>query len=306
MILVKIDAAGAAAKLARIATAMRAGVRSTCDSAAQALLALVQRKLSGEVLALRSGALRRSIQTDVAENARGVQARVFSDGSVPYARIQEFGGRIAMPAIAAVSAKSLAFAYEGRLVFARRANAHVATLPERSYLRASLAEFAPVLADSVPQARPRGRRVSEPQIVRESIYAALFALLGAAAPFRTATRRIKDYADVDQATQPALLQLELGEKWNARTGAPPVVTLEARLFVYCEFNDPGAPVSVQMNALLDAVTAALAPPLLPHGSFRQTLGGLVQHAAVAGEIAIAEGLSGQSEAVIPIEILVNN
>jgi len=39
-------------------------------------------------------------------------------------------------------------------------------------------------------------------------------------------------------------------------------------------------------------------------AFRQTLGGLVQHAAIAGEITIAEGLSGQSEAVIPIEILV--
>ena len=44
----------------------------------------------------------------------------------------------------------------------------------------------------------------------------------------------------------------------------------------------------------------------PHGSFRQTLGGLVQHAGIAGEVTIAEGLSGQSEAVIPLEILVNN
>jgi hypothetical protein len=148
--------------------------------------------------------------------------------------------------------------------------------------------------------------MSEPQFAREAIYAALFSLLSNAASFRTATRRIKDYSDVDQATQPALLQVELGEKWNARPGAPPVVTLAARLFVYCESGDPSAPVSAQMNALLDAVTAALAPPLLPHGSFRQTLGGLVQHAGIAGEVTIAEGLSGQSEAVIPLEILVNS
>ena len=147
--------------------------------------------------------------------------------------------------------------------------------------------------------------MSEPQFMREAIYAALFSLLSSAASFRTATRRIKDYSDVDQATQPALLQVELGERWNARTGAPPVVTLAARLFLYCESNDPAAPVSTQMNALLDAVTAALLPPLLPHGSFRQTLGGLVQHAGIAGEVTIAEGLSGQSEAVIPLEILVN-
>jgi hypothetical protein len=148
--------------------------------------------------------------------------------------------------------------------------------------------------------------MSEPQFSREAIYAGLFALVGAAPGFRTATRRIKDYSDVDQATQPTLLQVELGEKWNARTGMPPVVTLSARLFLYCEENDPAEPVSTQMNALLDAVTAALAPPDLPHGPFRQTLGGLVQHAGISGEIAIAEGLSGQSEAVIPIEILVNN
>lgn len=148
--------------------------------------------------------------------------------------------------------------------------------------------------------------MSEPQFPREAIYAALFALASNAADFETATRRIKDYSDVGQATQPALLQVELGEKWNARVGMPPVVTLNCRLFVYCESNDPTEPVSTQMNTLLDAVTQALAPQILPHGPFRQTLGGLVQHAGITGEVTIAEGLSGQSEAVIPIEILVNN
>jgi len=147
--------------------------------------------------------------------------------------------------------------------------------------------------------------MTEPQFCRESIYAALFTVVSGAYAFTTKTRRIKEYADVDQATQPALLQVELGEKWNARVGAPPVVTLSARLFLYCESNDPTSPVATQMNAALDAVTAALAPPLAPHGPFRQTLGGLVQHAGIAGEITIAEGLSGQSEAVIPLEILVN-
>lgn len=147
--------------------------------------------------------------------------------------------------------------------------------------------------------------MSEPLFSREAIYAALFALASGSAAFRTATRRIKEYSDVDQATQPALLQVELGEKWNVRVGMPPVVTLNCRLFVYCESNDPTQPVSTQMNALLDALTNALAPPMLPHGTFRQTLGGIVQHAGVSGEVTIAEGLSGQSEAVMPIEILVN-
>ena len=74
-------------------------------------------------------------------------------------------------------------------------------------------------------------------------------------------------------------------------GMPPIVTMNCRLFIYCESNDPTMPVSTQMNALLDSLTNALAS-LLPQGSFRQTLGGLVQHAGITGEVTIAEGLSG--------------
>jgi hypothetical protein len=145
--------------------------------------------------------------------------------------------------------------------------------------------------------------MSDPVFSREQIYSALFALVGDAAGFVTVTRRIKEYADVDQSTQPALLQTELGEKWDAPPGMPPLVVLNAKLFLYCESGDPTAVVSSQINTLLDAVTAALAPP--PDGEERQTLGGLVFHCRIAGDVTIAEGLSGQSEAVVPIEILVN-
>lgn len=147
--------------------------------------------------------------------------------------------------------------------------------------------------------------MSEPQFSREAIYVALFYLVSNAAVFQTKTRRIKEYSDVAAGTQPAILQVELGERWNAQVGKPPIVTFNVRLFIYCESNDPTLPVSTQMNTLLDAIMVALAPPVLPHGPFRQTLGGLVQHAGITGEVMIAEGLSGQSEAVIPIEILVN-
>jgi len=135
---------------------------------------------------------------------------------------------------------------------------------------------------------------------REPIYVALFSLVSNAASFVTATRRVKTYADVDQATQPAILQMELGEKW-AEPGTPPqLVTLRAKLFIYCESNDPTEPVSTQINNLLDAVVAALAPP---GAEERQTLGGLVYNVAVAGELTLTEGLSGQSEAAIPLELM---
>lgn len=145
--------------------------------------------------------------------------------------------------------------------------------------------------------------MSEPQFARETIYAALFALASNAAPFVTKTRRIKEYSDVDSATQPAILQVELGEKWDAPAGKPPIVTLNCRLFIYCESNDPTQPVSTQINTLLDAVMSALASTQWQN--YRQTLGGLVSHAGIAGDVTITEGLSGQSEAIVPIEILVN-
>lgn len=135
---------------------------------------------------------------------------------------------------------------------------------------------------------------------REAIYQALFARVSTAADFATATRRIKEYADVDQATQPAILQVELGEKW-AEPGTPPqAVVLRAKLFIYCESNDPTEPVSTQINTLMDAVVAALAPPDIEE---RQTLGGLVYNLSIVGDVTIAEGLSGQSEVSIPIEIM---
>ena len=62
---------------------------------------------------------------------------------------------------------------------------------------------------------------------REPIYVALFSLVSNAASFVTATRRVKTYADVDQATQPAILQMELGEKW-AEPGTPPQGGCDAR------------------------------------------------------------------------------
>jgi hypothetical protein len=138
--------------------------------------------------------------------------------------------------------------------------------------------------------------------LREQIYAALFTRVSSAASFVTATRRIKEYADVDQATQPAILQMELGEKWAEPGLAPQAVVLRAKLFIYCESSDPTSPVSTSINNLMDAVVAAIAPADIEE---RQTLGGLVYHAGIAGDVTIAEGLSGQSEIAIPLEIILD-
>jgi hypothetical protein len=101
------------------------------------------------VLQTRSGALRASLRAELRETADGLAARVWSDGSVPYACIQEYGGRIALPETAPANAKALAFAYGGKMVFARRAAAHMVQIPERSYMRSSLREFAPAFLDTI-------------------------------------------------------------------------------------------------------------------------------------------------------------
>jgi phage gpG-like protein len=150
VIMARVDTTAAIARLEDMRERLRAGVGDAIDDGAVRLLALVRTKLSGEVLQARSGALRDSIRA--ATDADGAGAQVFADGSIPYARIQEYGGRIDMPEIAPDKAKALAFAYGGRMVFAKHTAAHVVDIPQRSYLRSALAEFAPALLDELRKA----------------------------------------------------------------------------------------------------------------------------------------------------------
>jgi hypothetical protein len=141
MISLAVNAASAISRLKAIPPTARAGLALAVQTGTRRLLSVVKDKLSGDVLNVRSGALRRSIvETGLVVGAGTVTDSVVSDGSVAYARIQEYGGRVNLPEIVPKSAKALAFEYGGRLVFARHAAAHVIEIPERSYLRASLDE----------------------------------------------------------------------------------------------------------------------------------------------------------------------
>jgi len=144
-----VRAAGAIESLETWRESLRARLRRSFEACADALLSFVCDKLSGDVLRPKSGTLRASIRAEVGEDAGGFAARVWSTGSLSYARIQEYGGRIEIPAIVPKTAGALAFAYGGRMVFAKRARAHGVQLPERSYMRTSLAEFAPLFDDAI-------------------------------------------------------------------------------------------------------------------------------------------------------------
>jgi len=149
MISATIEAGAAVEKLQAWREALRTGLREQFAQGAQTLLEFVRAKISGEVLQTKSGALSASLRAEASEAVDGFAARVWSDGTVPYARIQEYGGRIAIPEIAARNAKALAFAYGGKMVFAKRVAPHIVVIPERSYMRASLAEFAPLFVDDI-------------------------------------------------------------------------------------------------------------------------------------------------------------
>jgi phage gpG-like protein len=140
------------ASLAGMPDRVRQALSSKANVLAVALEAKIQQKLSGGVLNMRSGALARSIIATVDESSADVSVRIGSSGDVKYAAIHEFGGTIPPHEIVPNKAKALAFAAGCKQVFAARVNLLAVTMPERSYLRSSLAEMAGEIAEGLSEA----------------------------------------------------------------------------------------------------------------------------------------------------------
>ena len=113
-------------------------------------------KLSGQVLNVRTGALRRSIFSTVETSATEVVATVASSSDVPYGRIHEFGGTIQVPEITPVKAQALHFVINGKDVFAKRVRAHTVSMPERSFMRSALADMKDEIEAGIRQAVEEG------------------------------------------------------------------------------------------------------------------------------------------------------
>ena len=88
-------------------------------------------KLSGQVLKSITGALKDSINSSVTDHGSRITGSVYSDGSVPYASIHEYGGDIYPTA-----AKFLQFMIEGKQIFTK-----YVLMPERSFMRSSLQDY---------------------------------------------------------------------------------------------------------------------------------------------------------------------
>ena len=120
---------------------LRAALAEKVDALAQTLFAqVVGVNLSGGVLNTRSGSLRDSIRMQASQQDGAIGVEIFSDGDVPYAAIQEYGGKTAAHEILPDKAQLLAFAMNGKQVFARKIQHPGSQIPERSYLRSALEE----------------------------------------------------------------------------------------------------------------------------------------------------------------------
>lgn len=136
---------------------------------------------------------------------------------------------------------------------------------------------------------------------REAIYAALFTRVSAAAGFVTASRIFRPFTEVEPAERPAIFQVQDTQTPNQSRQRPPIWTLRASLFIYVWQPDPNTTAASELNTLVDAVEAALAPNPVTQV---QDLGGLVSHCWIEGEVDIFDGaIAEQAVAVIPIAML---
>lgn len=109
---------------------------------------LVKQKLSGQVLNVISGNLRASIHSKIDSGVGWVRGWVFSSGDVKYAAIHEFGGVIHHPGgtpYIVTKAEGARFiskaAAAGMKVPPPVTKPHDITMPERSFMRSSLADM---------------------------------------------------------------------------------------------------------------------------------------------------------------------
>ena len=125
--------------------------------------------------------------------------------------------------------------------------------------------------------------------------------------FVTSGRRVKLFSDVPAEFQPAVFQAEHDEGSTQRTGLPYKGVFQATWIIYhVAGKEPESVPADENNAILDAVFAAFAPKPTDEGfPSRNTLGGLVHHAWIEGEIFKDPGdLDEQGLLIIPVRALV--
>lgn len=140
----------------------------------------------------------------------------------------------------------------------------------------------------------------------ESIYQALFNRLSGIDGFKTTSRRLRHFNNVQPENRPALFVTQGNQTEVPVKGLDAKVELEAEVYIYIHETDQAIPPSVQLNQMIDKVRQAIAPDY-PEMCEYQTLGGLVEHCWIEGTIEVFEAvenmLDDQGIAIVPIRIL---
>lgn len=145
-------------------------------------------------------------------------------------------------------------------------------------------------------------------VPRETVFQALFeriafAKIGADPAFVTTSRKFRWWTEVPEAMQPALYQQQEDQRASSdKNYGETLWGLRAIWWIYCQHSpDDEVVPSTMMNGLMDAVETAL----LPDPSGRQTLGGLVEHCYIDGDVVWDEGLvPSDIQSVIRVPILI--
>ncbi len=141
---------------------------------------------------------------------------------------------------------------------------------------------------------------------RETIYAAVKTALDAlatAGTVKTVSRRLRHWADMNPAEQPAIFMIQKSEVPAQVLELPTAWRLNLELYVYVNSgDDPYASPAVLLNPILDAIEGIFSPS--EDDWPKQTLSNIVSHCWISGPIETSEGVLGEQEvAIIPIEIL---
>jgi hypothetical protein len=145
--------------------------------------------------------------------------------------------------------------------------------------------------------------MATPSMKRETCYQALFKRLQQMPTPVQCERILPHHEDVPANLQPAVFMTVTSQTAEQVTGLPTKYHLDAKVWIYAHRDTAGVVPSVAVNQILDELDEVLRPPVGP--AFKQTLGGLVEHCWIEGEIHTDEGWLGlQSIAVVPLRMLV--
>jgi len=141
---------------------------------------------------------------------------------------------------------------------------------------------------------------------RETVYVALFNLLlsslSVKQKFVTTGRSFVPVTDLTQNQFPAMYVIQHGEQWvKMGKGIPAKRTLHCSLVCYGWSGKVNQEFpATKLNAMMDVLDTVIETPGNPANV--QSLGGLVEHVYIEGEIHMTEGSIGTNQNVSVMEV----